>query len=1024
MPFEPLDTPTVFSRIDAPRPPATPDEEAAADSVRPDLSSTIAASFRTQNTIASAFAKEDMPDPSKVEDGFSSFDFVKGTQFEGDEDFIDVFNKRAAETMMRQKEREREDRRTVAASGWVGVGADIASGTLDWPSLLPGGAIVKGVKGGYAIGTAALSVGASAAAAAALQEGALHATQYERTKTESAFAIGASALLGGFIGGGAASLLTRAERQVAERAVGDLTGAPVRSTASPFGASGGAASVSDVRPGDLDIAGRAASKVAEATAQLNPNLRLNTSPSEAARLYGQQLAENSLYQAGNDLGVTAGPAVERLASNTFHARIYQAEKALNDAYKEMRKSGVSMTRRDFEDAVGMAARRNDVGENPYVTRVAEAYRSTIIDPFKNEAIGVKLLPENVKTETSDSYLHRMWDFQKLTAGEARFKEITRNWIKKSIPKGADMDGFVNADDYANHIADLVYDKLTGRQTGGATQGLGITLGPRGPLKERTFNIPDSLVEGFLNNNIVEVGRRYSRLMSGDVELTRRFGSVDMKEPKAKIADEYRALREQIHGASDLDEIKRVTGKGFALESGLRKVGGGRPDERVKELALNYLAKREKSDLRDLDGLRDLIRGTYGVQNADGAWNRITRAAGQFNYLRLMGGSVVASIGDIYRPAMVHGLLPFMRDGIGPLLTRAGREAAKLSRDDAKRFGLVVERYTQGRLATFAEIGDPYRHGTAVERLLENSTKVANRWNGILIWTDAMKGISSVMSQDRIARGVLGQADDRFLAYLGIDRQMKARIAQQMTDHGEELDGVWVAHIADWTDAEAVRTYGAALGKDVDSIIVTKSVGDTPLFANTPTGRLLVQFKSFALASHQKVLLRGLQESPARFASGMVGMTALGMMAAYARAWRGGKDRFEKFKTAAENPGYLLGEGLDLAGIFAVPMEAANMGEKILHTNVVKDPLKAAFPNASQQGSSLRYQSRGVASTFLGPSAGLIDLASEVAGVTALAAAGEATDKQKARAANQAIQLVPYYSYPGMREMVNLLHGDR
>jgi hypothetical protein len=254
--------------------------------------------------------------------------------------------------------------------------------------------------------------------------------------------------------------------------------------------------------------------------------------------------------------------------------------------------------------------------------------------------------------------------------------------------------------------------------------------------------------------------------------------------------------------------------------------------------------------------------------------------------------------------------------------------------------------------------------------------------------------------------------------------MRARIKDQLGAHAEELDGVWIAHSDRWTDTEAARHYGAALGKDVDSVITTKSVGDVPLFANTPTGRLLLQFKSFALASHQKVLLRGLQESPTNFISGMVGMSALGMLAAYARAWRGGEDRMKRFSEAAENPGYLIGEALDLTGIFAVPMEAANTFEKVAGVNPVKDPLKRMFPGTSQAGSSLRYQSRGVASTFLGPSAGLIDVASEVAKLSAMTAAGEATTGQKKRLADQAVQLVPYYSYPGMREMVNLLRsGD-
>lgn len=1017
MPFVDLPNYPLTSTLDPARVPVTPDEHAAAEASRPSIGDTWGASIRTQNEIGSIYAREDVPNPKTVEDGFNPYTYNKGTKYETLTDqFADVHNQASAEALRRQIDREEEDRRTVAASGFMGFLTDAAAGLLSPTTLLPGGAVIKSGKAGISIAKSAASVAAANVAATAAQEAMLHSSQETRTGTETAFALGSSALLGGFIGGGVAALMSKAERSVAEKAVSSLT-----SPATPFGASAGAASAVDLSKADLTIDGKAARSVAQVTEWLNPNLRLNGSPSTSARLFGQQLAENSVYQAGNEAGRTSGPAVERLARQTHDARIYATEKGLDQDFRAMRKSGGNMIRSDFEEAVGRAARRNDEGENEFVSSAAKRYRSEMIEPYKKEAISAGLLDENVKTETADSYLHRMWDFQKLTAQESRFKEIVRGWVKQTARDLPEDKSFVDMDDYARYVADLVYDKLTGRANEGTLAGLNITMGPRGPLKERTFNIPDALVEEFLNNNIVEVGRRYARLMSADVELTRRFGGIGLKDPRAKVADEYRALRERVSKAQTLDEIRDVTGKGFKVEGLKEKAGKGHTIERQREMALDALAKREKADLRDLDALRDLIRGTYGNVAADNAWVRISRAASQFNYLRLMGGVIVASLSDVYRPAMVHGLLPFMREGIAPLFTAAGRAARGLSVDEARKFGVVVERYTQGRLATFAEIGDPYKRGTSAERLLENGTRVASRWNGITMWTDAMKSIGAVMSQNRIIKGLKGEGDTRFLAYLGLDAGMRQRIKAQLDAHAEELEGIWVAHSDEWDDAEAARHFGAAIGKDVDSIIVSKSVGDVPLFANTPTGRLLVQFKSFALASHQKVLLRGLQESPTRFVSGMVGLSTLGLMTSYLRAWRGGSERNERFRKTAENPGYLLGEALDNTGIFAVPMEAANMFEKILGVNPIKDPMKAAFPQANQQGSSLRYASRGVASTFLGPSAGLIDIASEVAKLTAMKAAGETTDAQTKRLKKQAVQLVPYYSYPGMREILNSLH---
>ncbi|WP_150291279.1 hypothetical protein [Sphingobium estronivorans] len=73
----------------------------------------------------------------------------------------------------------------------------------------------------------------------------------------------------------------------------------------------------------------------------------------------------------------------------------------------------------------------------------------------------------------------------------------------------------------------------------------------------------------------------------------------------------------------------------------------------------------------------------------------------------------------------------------------------------------------------------------------------------------------------------------------------------------------------WADAEAVRAYRAAVSKEVDSVVVTRSVGDVPLLANTPLGKTLLQFRIYNLASHQRVLLRAMQEGRGHFTSMMV-----------------------------------------------------------------------------------------------------------------------------------------------------------
>lgn len=569
---------------------------------------------------------------------------------------------------------------------------------------------------------------------------------------------------------------------------------------------------------------------------------------------------------------------------------------------------------------------------------------------------------------------------------------------------------------AREIADDVFDKLTGRNHGDNASANPEYMTPisRGPMKDRTFNVPDELIEDFLEDNALTVAERYSRTMASEIELTRRFGRADMRDQLDEIKFDYDRIRQQINSAADDAEARKIL-KGIV----------GRDVPKTREAMLKFLRDDEKGAVHDLMGVRDLIRGTYKATENASNYGRTVRGLMAFNYVRSMGGALAANLTEVYRPAMVHGLRRYFGQGLAPLVTNM--KAVKMSIKEAQLAGQVTERVLQNRMMSLGEIGDPYRQGTAMERLLQNGSRVASKWNGLVYWTDAMKSISSVMSQNRILEGALKGKDTRLLAYLGIDTRMSKRVAAQFAEHGEVLDGVHVANTEAWADDEAVRAFRAAVSKDVDSIIVTKSVGDVPLFANTPTGKLLLQFRNYSLAAHQRVTLRAMQEAPHRFVTGIVAMTSLGMLAATLRAWRGGEDSWRKFEESASNPGYLIGEGLDMSGLFALPVEVGNTVEKVqpfgFSFNPIKAPLRAAGklvnPESSMQGGSVRFSQRGPWGAVLGPSFGLGEDLVTASQLPAAAASGKVTKKQKRSAA----RVVPFNSYLGLREMLQAMQGD-
>lgn len=1023
-------------------PDTTPEQE-------PDTGSIFGAAFRQGNILGSSAEafKNFAGTTNSFDPAYSAWDDIKGTPYEEHwQAFAPSNNRRYTEALKSQIDTEEKDRRTLSAGGWTSTFAQLGAGLTDPTILIPvGGEVAKGIQG-YRILRAGARTALAGGLATAAQETGLQLTQAERPLSESATNVGFGTVLSAILGSGAAALLSRPERQLAQKGFNKL----LDGYAQPANSSAGAAQASkSLGLEALTVDGGAASQIAEKTQFLNPGLRLNFSPSPVARQVGQELAEGSVYQVGHAEGLTTGPAVERLAGMTERARTADGLTRLNQAYSDMGRAGVNMSFDEFDQAVGRAMRNEDAGENEFISRAAKDMRSSIVDPFFEDGKAVGLYDDTDKVAFAPSYFPRQYKTKTLIAHEPEIKaqwidymkghiqgryanaaeelrghvaefdrkiaqgegdaaalkaerdqaqrEFLDQWEIKHLGEGVDPLKPSAAPDFANMsrlIVDDVYDKLTGRDYGASSGVAPEYMIPieRGPVKERTLPIPDSILtqQGVLENRASDVLRRYARVLSADVELTKRFGSPRLDDQLKSLANDYAQLRE---GVTDPKELTKLTA-------------------------------RQRADQRDIEALRDLIRGTYKREANSNGWARASRVAGQFNFIRSLGGVVISSLSDITRPVMVHGLRRYMGEGVGGLIRNM--EAVKMSVAEAKLAGAVVDRVLQHRIMALSGLADPFERGTAFERGMESMSRFASKWTGLPIWNDSMKAISSILSQNRI---LSGEADRRTLAFLGIDPATEDVIRAEFKAHGEVLDGVHVAHTEHWTNQEAIRSFRAAVGKDVDSTIVTPGHADAPLLSHTPTGRLLLQFRSYTLASHQKVLLRGLQEGKGKFVSGMVGMTALGMLSATLKAWRAGENRWEKFKKAADNPGYLIGEGIDNAGTFALAFDAANTTEKFgqaMHFsfNPIKTPMMAAgswaYPNASKQGESIRYSTRGPLGALLGPSAGLTE--------DIFAAGAGGADKIKGKKVpkseqNAAFRLLPFNSFYGMREAIQAITGD-
>lgn len=499
-------------------------------------------------------------------------------------------------------------------------------------------------------------------------------------------------------------------------------------------------------------------------------------------------------------------------------------------------------------------------------------------------------------------------------------------------------------------ADDIINKIIGAPAGivpgelipdGLTKHAGFT-------KARTLNIPDERIKDFLESDVNYVMENYIRQVAPEIELTKRFGRVDMDGQIKAITEDYNRLISEA-----------ATSK-----------------ERAK------LEKRRDADLRDIRAMRDRLLGTYGAPKDPASFFvRAGRVARHVNFLRLLGGMTISSLPDMARPIMQHGLRSALKP-LGKMMTDISK--MRIAKADLREMGIGLEYALSSRSKVIADLNDPYSRRSFLERGLEWSSQKFGNFTLMNQYTDTMKMWSGLITQSKVlnaAKAVAGgkklsKKEITKLAHIGIDESMLHRIADQYSRHGEDLDGLLTGHSHLWDDRVVREAFQNAVLKDVRTTVITPGIGDTPLMMSSELGKIVMQFKTFFFATHNRALVSGIQSGDASFYYGALLQVGLGSLVYVLKSMMAGRE-------INTEPANLVKEGLDWSGMMGWLGEPNNVLENLSGGTY---GMSAMFggPPAS------RYQSRNGIGALLGPT---FDLGGDIKNITAGVLNGEFDDRE-------------------------------
>lgn len=943
----------------------------------PSIAEIAGAFWRQENIIGSIINEEPYLPDEKTTD-FDPFNVLTETELL-DSEFMNYVgsadNQQEVESVRKQVNRERADKQTISDAGALGFIVGLPVMIADPISLLTiGGAIKNTYKVGNSILRNGAVTGSLVAAETAIQEAALHTSQLTRTYGESAVNITGAMLLGGTLGAvfnkanGDINLLAK-EAEDAMNPEGKIANNINPATNEPATLSVGAAQVDDI--GSAEVIGAIPKAITKVMGKFDPLSSNITSPSKATRQITALLVENPtmvdtapLTSVESKIKIRVGPVMDSLQNQTNLFKQYQESQ--NAGIKD--KIFSAKSEKEFAMEVSRAVRTGD-SKIPEAKQAADFWNKSLYHPIRDEMIALNMLPEGVTVKTANNYLNRLWNKDSINANFNKFTTVVADWLARQdldLVKKADFarSALKNGVDdpklkkqyeetikkatfkedvlgpqteksyrmLAGEIATritgtpdgrLPYDWQIGNGSKNSIDSNGNMkfrgTGIKGPLKERVFDIPDDLVEDFLENDIRILGQRFYQGTVPDIEIFKQFNDVSM-------TSEIKAIRDEAQDFIDVNELKGKEG-------------------------LKVIDQMNK-DIKNLSGMRDRMRNIYGFQE-NNMFVRSMRAARNLNYLRLLGGVTPSSLPDFARVAMAEGFGSTFNTSL-KALTSAKKVTAAI-REELRLWGIGTDYIANGKSELIADIADYTQGGSMFERGLQTAAAKYGRYNALDYWTAGMKQLHGMTMQTRIFDKLEKGIYDKKLGRLGISEPDAKAMWEQVKLYGKREDGLWISGAKNWDRPDLERMYGAAMRKESDRVVIIPGQ-EKPLFMSEPLGQTFLQFKSFILSATQRILVAGLQKQDEDQMMGLLGLIGAGTMTYFIKQSISGKE-------ISDDPKVWVMEGIDRSGAIGIIGEIDNVLTKMSSNNF---GLRALF---GIDAINMKQANRTVAEGLLGPTFG-------------------------------------------------------
>ena len=453
----------------------------------------------------------------------------------------------------------------------------------------------------------------------------------------------------------------------------------------------------------------------------------------------------------------------------------------------------------------------------------------------------KIIEQAKKKEeawSEGNYLTRVWNRHQIESNPVAFRNFLLSQLTKKYgnPEDIEFSTGLSVEQWENSIDKSIAGILTSPSERLIYENI-IDPDSRLGTFDRVWDWIDNAdlySTDFVVKNFSSIAHNYMTGAVADTKFFKQFGTLSIDDIEA-------SLREKM--------LRRIKGRDLTEKEKLRI----------------------EKDLSNIRSSLERVRGIYmapGSPIPGSVAQRIMDSMMKFSNTKLASNFGIQSITDIGRPVIFMGLIK----GLGPLFKSFSFHNAKnmaamgKSNQQLKAFNVGNEINQQILISSQTNVNMNEKTGNMLERVISDANNAMFMANGLSNWNQHIKRsvgtsiVDMIITNARLSKsGKLPKEDYEKMLKLHLDKQDLKIIADEFEKHGTTHNGVSLMNFDNWDLDQVSRldlynSLSAGIRKEVDTIIVTPGMGDTPLIAENSFVKFVGQYRAFQIAALNRVII--------------------------------------------------------------------------------------------------------------------------------------------------------------------------